>query len=69
MNVFFSTVLYLVFMFALVMPGIGVVIGLTEWGVNNDLPAWVVVPLSMLALIVYVAALVSLGVHQGWVQP
>lgn len=69
MEIFLSTVLVLVLLFALVMPGVGMVIGLTRWGVDNDLPAWVGVPLAMFGLIVYVAALVSLGVHQGWVQP
>lgn len=69
MNLFFSTVLLLLCLFVLVAPGVGIVIGLTHWSVNNDLPAWVGVPVAMLGLIVYIAALVSLGVYVGWVQP
>lgn len=59
METFVSALAFMVMGSLLVAPAAAISIGAIKWSVDQDLPGWIAVPLALLVVFVYIAALVA----------
>lgn len=65
MDTFLSTLGALLLGCVVVAPGAVVVFGVIDWGVARRWPAWIVVPLAMFVMFVWVSVLIAGAQHFG----